>query len=54
MREALFILVGGIACFVCGFFGGVDTITPDGLNACRAANPGYDCVIGYVRGEAFQ
>lgn len=23
-------------------------------NACRAANPGYDCVLGWVRGEAFK
>lgn len=24
-----------------------------GLSACRAANPGYDCVPGWVRGEPF-
>lgn len=23
-------------------------------NACRAANPGYDCTLGWVRGEAFK
>lgn len=25
-----------------------------GRNACRAANPGYDCNVGWVRGEAFK
>jgi hypothetical protein len=23
-------------------------------NACRSANPGYECVVGWVKGEPFK
>lgn len=56
MGYADFILAFGAAFFgfCIGLIVGGYAITPDDMGACRAANPGYECVIGYVRGEAFQ
>lgn len=28
--------------------------TTESLGKCRSENPGYDCSIGWVRGEAFK
>ena len=52
-------VLGAVFSFLAGFFAAVAivalTITPTGtLSKCRAANPGYDCSIGWVKGKAFE
>lgn len=42
-------------CLLIGMLVGIAYMGKTGsLGACRAANPGYECVVGWVRGEAFE
>lgn len=46
--AAVCLLIGVVIAFELLGAGGSDR------DACRAANPGYECVVGWVRGEAFE
>lgn len=56
MDGALIGIIGGV---VVGIIFGLCLAASDSdkvvsLNSCRAANPGYDCHIGWVRADAFK
>lgn len=37
-----------------GFAFWLDTVIDNDRDACRAQHPGYECVRGWVQGEAFR
>lgn len=60
MRDLTTVLVAGI-CYVTIMTVGLVVFTTEtdtrrevaSRNECRAANPGYECIRGWVRGERF-
>ncbi len=55
--TAAMLILCAVLCLISGFMIGVtlqSIQTTGSRDACRAANPGYECVVGWVRGEAFE
>lgn len=49
------IVIIALGVFVMGIVIGMTIVAPRwGLGSCRAENPGYDCILGWVRGDAFK